>query len=108
MVHPIIVYVFWTVTGRSDRDNKQTTVQDALVNAGVLKDDNINDYNAKYIVWEAGYGKEFTSVFIAERGTDIARVFAHVEQTLAGSAFFEQLTKPQPKKRSKKDRIKLL
>jgi hypothetical protein len=102
------VYVFWTVTGRSDRDNKQTTVQDALVNAGILKDDSINEYNAKYLIWEAGWGKEHTSVFIAETGTSLEEMIQFVEETLKVGTIGSLLADKPSSKRQKKERIKPL
>jgi Holliday junction resolvase RusA-like endonuclease len=108
LVNPIIVYVFWTVTGRSDRDNKQTTIQDALVNAGILKDDSINEYSEKYLIWDAGWGKEHTSVFVAEKGTSLEEMIQHVEETLKVGTLGSLLADKPQKSRQKKERIKLL
>lgn len=39
LTHPAIAVVFYVVSERSDKDNKYTTVLDALVAGGVMKDD---------------------------------------------------------------------
>lgn len=39
LLHPAIAVVFYVVSERSDKDNKYTTVLDALVAGGVMKDD---------------------------------------------------------------------
>jgi Holliday junction resolvase RusA-like endonuclease len=101
LVNPTVVYVFWTITGRSDRDNKQTTVQDALVKGGVLKDDCIAEYNAKYVVWEAGWGKEFTTVFIAESPNKLESILDHVREQLTDTTIGQRLRETKKKKKGK-------
>lgn len=53
LVHPAIAVVFYVTTGRSDKDNKYTTLLDALVSGGVLKDDCIALCNGPVILCEA-------------------------------------------------------
>ncbi len=53
MAHPGIAIVFYLTTSRSDRDNLLTTVQDAMVDAGILKDDNVANHNSPMIIGQA-------------------------------------------------------
>lgn len=53
LIHPAMAVVFYTRTGRSDRDNKLTTVLDCLVASKVLKDDNIENFNSPVLIGKA-------------------------------------------------------
>lgn len=53
LVHPSIGFVFYVQTTRSDRDNKVSTLMDALVSGGVLKDDCIADCNSPILIGKA-------------------------------------------------------
>jgi Holliday junction resolvase RusA-like endonuclease len=56
--HPEIEWYFQVPAGKTDRDNKITTILDILVAAGVLYDDNIRRCNGKWTVNEAEIVKD--------------------------------------------------
>lgn len=71
LVHPAIVFIWYTQTGRSDRDNKVTTVLDCMVKAGVLKDDSIDACNGEMLIgkaFKAKPGQAGARVFVAPDG----------------------------------------
>lgn len=53
LAHPAIAVIFYVTTTNSDRDNKWTTLQDCLVDAGVLKGDSIEDLNSYILLGHA-------------------------------------------------------
>lgn len=81
LVHPAIAVMFYVVSGRSDKDNKYTTVLDALVSGGVLKDDCIDQCNGPVLLLEAVKTPSTAGVkvFIQEDG-DLDRLMAHCKR----------------------------
>lgn len=47
LVHPTVIWQFTVPVRRQDRDALKTTVLDVLKNTGVIKDDNIANFNGK-------------------------------------------------------------
>lgn len=72
--HPEMEWSFQVPDAKADRDNKITTLLDVLVDAGVLRDDNIKRCNGKWTVNEAEIVKgqeETTIVTIRPREVNI-------------------------------------
>lgn len=75
LYNPALAVVFYVQSGNSDRDNKWTTISDALVAAGVLKDDSIDECNGEILIGKAYRGAEGTAgarVFIEPSGNLLA------------------------------------
>ena len=79
LVHPAIALVFYVVSDRSDKDNKTTTLMDALVSGGALKDDCIAYCNGPILICEAVKTPVSAGVriFIEESG-DFERLWRRV------------------------------
>lgn len=79
LVHPAMAVVFYVTTGRSDNDNRWTTVLDALVSGGVLKDDCVEQCNGPVLICSSVRTTTVAGakVFIQEDG-DLARLYRHV------------------------------
>jgi hypothetical protein len=80
LLHPAIAVVFYVTSDRSDKDNKYTTVLDALVAGGVMKDDCIAYCNGPVLLCEAVMTPSIAGakVFIEESG-DFERLWRHVK-----------------------------
>ncbi len=81
LVHPAMAVMFYVVSGRSDLDNKWTTVLDALVAGGVLKDDCIDQCNGPVLILQSikTPNTAGVKVFIQEDG-DFDRLYAHCKR----------------------------
>lgn len=81
LVHPAMAVMFYVVSGRSDADNKWTTVLDALVAGGVLKDDCIDQCNGPVLILQAVKTPSTAGVkvFVQEDG-DFDRLYAHCKR----------------------------
>jgi len=67
-VHPDMDVEFFVKDGRSDRDNKLGCLLDVLQEAGVLKNDNVANFNGTLVVHPAVIGsKEGVIVDILEK-----------------------------------------
>lgn len=71
LIHPSIIIVFYGVSDLSDRDNKFTTLMDALVSGGVLKDDNVLNCNGEMMIGKAygGNGSVGARIFVEPNGS---------------------------------------
>ncbi len=80
LVHPAVAVQFYVVSGRSDADNKWTTLLDALVSGGVFKDDCIDFFNGGVMILSAikTPSTAGAKVFIEESG-DFDRLYSHVK-----------------------------
>ncbi len=81
LVHPAIAVCFYVTTGRSDNDNRYTTIQDALVAGGVLKDDSVEFCNGPVLICSSVRTTAVAGakVFIEESG-DLERLYAYVRK----------------------------
>ena len=71
LLHPARMIVFYGMSELSDRDNKFTTLLDALVGGGVLKNDDIASCNGEMLIGCAYKGEESSSgarVFVEPSG----------------------------------------
>lgn len=81
LLHPALAVIFYVTTENSDRDNKWTTIQDALVSGGVMKDDCISLNNGYILI-----GKAVTTVDVAgarvfvEESGDFDRLYHKLNQ----------------------------
>ena len=81
LTHPAIAVVFYVVSDRSDKDNKYTTVLDALVSGGVMKDDCIAMCDGPVLLLESVKTKSIAGakVFIEPSGS-LDALLAHVKR----------------------------
>lgn len=102
LVHPAIGMHFTLASSRSDRDNKFTTVLDALVKGGVLVDDCIAKSNGVYLIMAAIVSKTpFTTIWLEPSG-DIGPLVRKLDEV----TFLTQLPATGAIKKKRKSRWK--
>lgn len=81
LVHPAVAVMFYVVSGRSDLDNRWTTLLDALVAGGCFKDDSIDLFSGPILILKAMKTPSTAGakVFIQEDG-DFDRLYAHCKR----------------------------
>ena len=83
LVHPALGVTFYGQNTRSDRDGKLTTLLDALVSAGVLKDDCIAEFNELCLLgrsYEAPVGLRGARLFLQTDG-NFESLWRHMRNT---------------------------
>lgn len=81
LTHPAVAVMFYVVSGRSDADNKWTTVLDCLVSAGVFKDDCIDMFSGPVLILKCMKTPSTAGVkvFVQEDG-DFDSLLAHCKR----------------------------
>ncbi len=80
LIHPAMAVVFYVTTERSDNDNRWTTILDALVSGGVLKDDSVAFCNGPVLICSSikTPSTAGAKVFLEESG-DLERLYRTVK-----------------------------
>ncbi len=77
--HPAVWVLFYVASELSDKDGAYTTIQDALVNGGVLTDDCVKHNNGDQHLGRAYVSKWHGARVFIDTGGDFGSLLRHVE-----------------------------
>lgn len=83
LMHPHLGFIYYVQTSLSDKDNKQKTIMDALVQGGVLVDDCIAKCNGWSLLgpaYRASPGVAGVRIFVQDEG-DVSDLWEHMRTT---------------------------
>jgi hypothetical protein len=99
LIHPAIAMAFYVTSALNDKDNKYTTMLDAMVSAGILEDDSIAKCNGYALILKALTTKSYSGarIFIQEDG-DLDSLVEYVKAQDLGDCGWMKVEKDKPRR----------